>query len=74
MFAWICANQIAGSADLEIPEANWPEGFTLVEVPEEADIDDLYWDGAALVPKPSAPSSEHVWDGALREWVVPVWP
>lgn len=74
MYLWIFRDQIAGSADAAIAPSAWPQGFTLVEVEPDADLNQLYWDGSALVAKPSAPSAEYVWDGALGAWVIPVWP
>jgi hypothetical protein len=68
-YLWISENQIAGSSDSAVPESEWPSGFTLVAA--EADPATVYWDGSALVPIPEAPSAEHVWDGASREWVLP---
>jgi hypothetical protein len=73
-YVWIFANQIAGSADFPIAQSAWPQGFTLVEVEPDVDLNQVYWNGSALVAKPNAPSSDHVWDGARREWIVPTWP
>jgi hypothetical protein len=65
-YYWITGDQLAGSSETAIPEANWPQGETLVEGPDH-DYSELYWTGDTVAIRPQRPDGNYVWN--LTEWV-----
>jgi len=65
MYYWIADNQLAGFSEVSIPEANWPQGETLVEGPDH-DYSELYWTGSAVAIRPPKSDGNYVWN--LTEW------
>jgi hypothetical protein len=48
-----------------------PSGFEAVEAPD-LPLEQLFWDGKAVVEKPSQPSPAHVWDSEQNAWIAPI--
>ena len=65
-YYWIAGDQLAGLSEAQIPEANWPQGETLVEGPDH-DYSELYWTGESVAIRTPKPDGNYVWN--LTEWV-----
>ena len=68
MFYWIHDNQIAaiGNSDQII----MPDSYTCLEGPDGS-LQDVYYDGTAVLLKPERPTETAIWDDASHSWVEP---
>lgn len=68
MFYWIHDNQIAaiGNSDQII----MPDSYTCLEGPDGS-LQDVYYDGTAVLIKPERPTETAIWDDASHSWVEP---
>lgn len=68
MFYWIQGNQIAaiGNSDQIV----MPDSYTCLEGPDGS-LQDVYYDGTAVLLKPERPSDTAIWDDASHSWVEP---